>query len=95
MCHCGRYIEGQWVFGGTCHETKACFLVPVERMDKDTLFLIIRAHILPGTCAMSDTWKAYDCLQDEGNVHLTVNQSLNFIQTPVPTHKALKIDGGV
>ena len=33
----GRYVEGQWVFGGICRQTKACFLVPVERRDKDTL----------------------------------------------------------
>ena len=64
--HRCRYIEGQWIFGGICRETKACLLVPVERRDKDTLLLIIRAHILPGTRVMSDMWKAYDCLQDEG-----------------------------
>ena len=28
---------------------------------------------------MSDMWKAYDCLQDEGYNHLTVNHSLNFV----------------
>ena len=27
---------------------------------------------------MSDMWKAYDCLKDEGYTHLTVNHSLNF-----------------
>ena len=28
---------------------------------------------------MSDMWKAYDCLKDEGYTHLTVNYSLNFV----------------
>ena len=84
--HRGRYIEGQWVFGGICRETKACFLVPVERRDKDTLLPIIRAHILPGTCVMSDMWKAYDCLQDEGYNHLTVNHSLNFVDPDTGAH---------
>ena len=29
---------------------------------------------------MSDKWKAYDCLQNEGYIHLTVNYySLNFV----------------
>ena len=28
---------------------------------------------------MSDMWKAYDCLQDKDNAHLTVNHSLNFV----------------
>jgi len=41
----GRYIEGQWVFGGICRQTKACFLVPVAQRDKDTLLPIIHTHI--------------------------------------------------
>ena len=28
---------------------------------------------------MSDMWKAYDCLKDDGYVQLTVNDSLNFL----------------
>ena len=49
MYHRCRYVEGKWVFGGICRATKACFLVPVERRDKDILLPIIRAQILPGT----------------------------------------------
>ena len=82
----GRYIEGQWVFGGICRQTKACFLVPVGQRDKDTLLSIIRAHILPGTCVMSDMWKAYDCLKDEGYTHVTVNHSLNFVDPDTGAH---------
>ena len=71
----GRYIEGQWVFGGICRQR-----------DKDTLLPIIRAHILPGTCVMSDIWKAYDCLKDEGFTHLTVNDSLNIVDLDTGAH---------
>ena len=71
----GRYIEGQWVFGGICRQR-----------DKDTLLPFIRAHILPGTCVMSDMWKAYDCLKDEGYTHLTVNHSLNFVDPDTGVH---------
>ena len=68
------------VFGGICRETKTCFLVPVERRDKDTLLPIIDAHILPGTRVMSDKRKAYDCQQNEGYIHLIVHwYSLNFV----------------
>ena len=77
--HKGCCIEGQWVFGGICRETKACFLVPVEHRDKETLLPIIRTQILPGTRVMSDMWKAYNCLQDEGCHQLTVNHHLNFV----------------
>jgi len=58
MYTCGRYIDGQWVFGGICRETKACFFIVVGQRDKDTLLAIIHAHILPGTKAMSDMWRA-------------------------------------
>ena len=70
-----RFIEGQWVFGGICRQR-----------DKDTLLTIIRAHILPGTCMMSDIWKAYDCLKDEGYTHLTVNHSINFVDPDTGAH---------
>ena len=46
---CGRYIEGQWVFGGICRGTKAPFLVPVrQKPDKDTVLPIMLANILAG-----------------------------------------------
>ena len=71
----GRYIEGQWVFGGICRQR-----------DKGTLLPIIQAHILPGTCVMSEMQKAYDCLKDEGYTHLTVNYSLNFVDPDTGAH---------
>ena len=61
-------------------------LSPVGQSDKDTLLLIIRTHISPGTRVMSDMWKAYDCLKDEGYTHLTVNHSLNFVDPDTGAH---------
>ena len=81
----GRIIDGQWVFGGVCRETGTCFMVPMEKRDSQTLLAIIKEKIEPGTIIISDCWKAYDCLQDEGFKHLTVNHSLNFVD---PTNKA-------
>jgi len=54
----GRYMEGEWVFGGICRETKACFFIVVRQRDKDTLLAIIHAHILSGTNVISDMWRA-------------------------------------
>ena len=31
-------------------------------------------------------WKGYDCLQDEGYNHLTVNHSLNFVDPDTLSH---------
>ena len=44
----GRCIEGQWVFGGICRQTKACFLVPVGQRDMDTLLPIISSPHIAG-----------------------------------------------
>ena len=74
------------MFGGICGESKECLVVPVNSRDKGTLLPTIQDHILPGTCVMSDLWRAYDCLNDEGFQHLTVNRSLNFVDADTGAH---------
>ena len=81
----GRLVEGQWVFGAVCRETRECFMVPVAKRDSATLLYVIKERILPGTTIISDCWKAYNCLEEEGYRHLTVNHSLNFVD---PNNKA-------
>lgn len=80
-----RSVEGQWVFGALCRETRDCFMVPVAQRNSNTLLAIIKDRILPGSIIISDCWKAYQCLQDEGYKHLTVNHSINFVD---PSDKA-------
>ena len=82
----GRVIEGQWVFGGFCRETRSCFMVPVEKRDTETLIGIIKEKILPGTTVISDCWKAYECLGSEEFEHLTVNHSYNFVDPQTGAH---------
>ena len=84
--HRGRKVEEKKVFCGLFRQTKACFLVPVERRDKETLLPIIRAQILPDTHVISDLWRSYYCLQNEGYKHLTVNHSLNFVNPDTGAH---------
>ena len=67
------------MFGGICRETREVFVVPVPTRDRDTLLGVIKEKILPGTTVISDCWKAYDCLEAEGNKHYKVNHSVNFV----------------
>ena len=42
---CGHVIEGQWVLGGICRETKEIYLVTVPSHDKETVIPIIKDKI--------------------------------------------------
>ena len=82
----GRLVEGQWVFGGICRETREFFLVPVEARNAETLLQVIKDYIESGTTIISDCWKAYQCLTSEGYKHLTVNHSINFVDPDTGAH---------
>ncbi|XP_015377233.1 PREDICTED: uncharacterized protein LOC107171498 [Diuraphis noxia] len=71
--HRGHRVEGQWLFGGVERGSRKCFLIPVEFRDKNTLLAIIKEWILPGTTIISDCWKSYDCLKDEGYAVCSLN----------------------
>ncbi|XP_011345294.1 uncharacterized protein LOC105283873 isoform X2 [Ooceraea biroi] len=73
--NCGRIIKGNWIFGGYERESGKIFLVPVPDCTGETLLGVIKEWILPGTTIMSDCWKSYNCLNNEGFQHLTVNHS--------------------
>ncbi|XP_034951907.1 uncharacterized protein [Chelonus insularis] len=77
--HKGRIIDGQWLFGGFERESKTFFIEAVPNRTKETLLAIIKRKIRPNTTIMSDCWKAYDCLSDEGFKHLRVNHKHNFV----------------
>jgi len=82
----GRWIDGIWVFGGFERGTERTFLVPVPTRDSATLLGIIQNWIRPGTTIMSDCWRAYDCLSNEGFVHQRVNHSQNFVDPVSGAH---------
>ncbi|KAK9687491.1 ISXO2-like transposase domain [Popillia japonica] len=70
--HKRHRIESQWVFGGFERGTGRVFMVPVEQRGTNTLLPIIKQWIKPGTTIISDCWKAYDVLHQEGYEHLKV-----------------------
>ena len=82
----GRVIEGQWIFGGICRETKEFFVVPVDKRDSTTLIPIILARIKQGTTIISDCWKSYNILSQLDYEHLTVNHSINFVDPETYAH---------
>lgn len=82
----GRIVEGQWVFGGIERESKHCFMVPVEKRNRETLIPLITEWIVPGTTIISDCWRAYNCLQELGYTHLSVNHSVEFVNEQTGAH---------
>ena len=84
----GRLIEGQWVLGGICRETREIFLVtlPKNKIDRQTLEPLTLEHVAPGSTIITDCWKAYDNLGAEGFQHLTVNHSYNFVDPTTGAH---------
>ena len=79
--HRGHRVEGQWVFGGIEEESRKCFLVPVEDRSEATLLPIIKEWIAPGTLIVSDCWKSYSKLSENGYLHETVDHSKEFVNS--------------
>ena len=61
-------------------------MVSVEDRTGATLIPIIKQYIPPGTKVMSDCWKSYDRLEEEGYIHSTVNHSLEFVNSETGDH---------
>lgn len=80
----GKYVKGKWVFGGIEKLTDKCFACVVANRNKETLLEIIKK--MPVTLIITDFWKSYDCLVDEGFQHLKVNHSLNFVASEIGSH---------
>ena len=87
----GKRVEGQWCFGEILRRENKddpiqCFIIPVDDRSQDTLLPIIREYIADDTTIYSDCWKAYDCLDKKGYVHLSVNHSLHFKDPETGVH---------
>lgn len=82
----GRILPQQWIFGGICRETKACFIICVPDRSEKTLLPIIQKYVRPGSIIFSDCWKAYNNLQLSGFQHNTVNHTYNFVDPNTGAH---------
>ena len=79
----GRKVDGVWVID---RRTKECFLVPVKDRTARTLIPLIKNWIKPRTKVISDCWKAYSSLKEEGYIHGTVNHSIEFVNLETGDH---------
>ena len=75
----GHRIEGQWMFGGIEEDSRNSFIIAVDRRNEDTLLPLIKFWIKPGTKIVSDCWKAYTKLEENGYEHETVNHSKEYV----------------
>ncbi|GFS73514.1 mitotic-spindle organizing protein 2A [Trichonephila clavipes] len=66
--------------------TNRCFFRVVERRTKEELLCVIKEWVLPESTIVSDCWKAYKCLSDEGFKHLEVNHSVCFKDPDTDAH---------
>ena len=80
-----NFQQAGWVFGGICRETKDVFMVRVIDRKRDTLYREIHKHIREGTTIISDEWRAYCTLEDEGYQHRTICHKRNFVSPDDPT----------
>lgn len=65
---------------------QGCFFEVVDDRTKETFLNIIQRNILPRTKIMSDCWRSYNCLSDNGFSHLSVNHSVTFKDPETITH---------
>ena len=83
----GRVIDGQWVLGGICRETKECFFVPIDDKKEETLLSLIEKHVAPGSIVNTDCFSSYQNLEEKlGLKHYTVNHSENFVDPKTGCH---------
>jgi transposase-like protein len=84
----GRLIDGKWIVGGICAETGDCFLslTDCNRRNADSLVGIIKDRVHAGSIVVTDCWKGYQGLTEQGWLHLTVNHSVNFVDPHTGAH---------
>jgi hypothetical protein len=83
--HRGRFLKNErkqiWVFGGIEKNSNNCLITIVQKTDKDTHLPLIKKFILPGTKIITNGWKAYNTLEQEGYIHGIVNHSIEFVNS--------------
>ena len=76
----GRMIDGHWILGMIDREGGFRLeICPNNKRDRATLEELIKKHVAPGTTIMTDCWRGYDGLNQQGFEHFTVNHKYHFV----------------
>ncbi|GFU60773.1 putative transposase-like protein [Trichonephila clavipes] len=81
-----KRVKGTCVFGGIERSTNKSFFHVFQDRLKDTLLESILSNIKEDTTIISDCWKSYDCLEDEGFLHLSVYHKMYFKDPETSAH---------
>ncbi|CAF1134524.1 unnamed protein product, partial [Brachionus calyciflorus] len=88
-------FEGSWILGmidlGTEEapnpiEDFRLELCPNNSRDGQTLLALINKHVEKGSTIITDCWKGYNGLEENGFEHLTVNNNYNFVEPNTYAH---------
>jgi len=82
----GRLNKNTWVFGGKERDSNKYFFEIVPDRSAKTLIEIINRKIDKESIIISDCWAAYQRLEKEGFMHLTVNHKYNFVDPETGAH---------
>ncbi len=83
----GRLKEGTWVLGMIYRDAGFRLeICPDNKRDHETLLRLIQKHVTPNTTIITDKWKGYIGLQNEGFGHMTVNHRYNFVDSDSGAH---------
>ncbi|RUS80530.1 hypothetical protein EGW08_011714 [Elysia chlorotica] len=85
----GRMVEGQWVLGAICRETRECFFLPIRDQSAETIVTIIQNRIAGGSTILTDECSAYSSLGGLGYSHQVVSQSAEFANPDTGVHTDL------
>jgi transposase-like protein len=94
--HVGRLLSGeescQWVVGGICRESGDVFAVNVENRSSETLLRAILDNVNEGSRIITDCWRGYNTLIDNGFSHSRVNHRYNFVSPEDDTISTQRVE---
>ncbi|CAF0967540.1 unnamed protein product [Brachionus calyciflorus] len=91
----GRMVEGSWILGMIDLGTEEApnpigdFRLEIcsnNSRDGQTLLALINKHFEKGSTIITDCWKGYNGLEENGFEHLTVNHNYNFVDPNTFAH---------